>query len=239
MKTTRILEVSKLNVSYGQVSVLQDISISVSNGELVSIVGANGAGKSTLLHTISGLIHPRSGNVMFQNEDITLLAADKIVERGLLQVPESRHNFPYMTVRENLELGAYSSRARKRSEETLKDVFRLLPLLQPMQSRMAATLSGGEQQVLAIGRGLMAKPALLILDEPSLGLAPLMVRLVFDIAKKIHSEGVSVILVEQNVGTALSIADRGYVLENGKIVLEGTGAELLANQKLKKAYLGI
>jgi len=222
-----LLEVSGIDVAYGDVRVLHGMSVAVQEGEIVALLGANAAGKTTTINTISGLMRPTVGTITFRGERIDHLPPDKIVARGLVQVPEGRRLFPYMTVLENLELGAYSHEARQRRGKTLETVFGLLPLLQD------------RQQMLAIGRGLMAMPRLLMLDEPSVGLAPLMVKQILETVKDVNAHGTTVLLVEQNVQHSLRLAHRGYVLENGKIVLEGKGADLLANPHLKKAYLGM
>ena len=234
-----MLEVSGIDVAYGDVRVLHGMSVAVQEGEIVALLGANAAGKTTTINTISGLMRPTRGTVTFRGERIDHLPPDKIVARGLVQVPEGRRLFPYMTVLENLELGAYSRDARQQRGKTLEMVFGLLPLLRDRQIQLAGSLSGGEQQMLAIGRGLMAMPRLLMLDEPSVGLAPLMVKQILETVKDVNAHGTTVLLVEQNVQHSLRLAHRGYVLENGKIVLEGKGADLLANPHLKKAYLGM
>ena len=234
-----MLEVSGIDVAYGDVRVLHGMSVAVQEGEIVALLGANAAGKTTTINTISGLMRPTVGTISFRGERIDHLPPNKIVARGLVQVPEGRRLFPYMTVLENLELGAYSHEARQRRGKTLETVFGLLPLLQDRQIQLAGSLSGGEQQMLAIGRGLMAMPRLLMLDEPSVGLAPLMVKQILETVKDVNAHGTTVLLVEQNVQHSLRLAHRGYVLENGKIVLEGKGVDLLANPHLKKAYLGM
>lgn len=234
-----LLNVNKINGYYGDVQVLYDVSIKVEENEVVTIVGANGAGKSTLLKNISGLLHPTSGRIDFLNERINHLPAHKIVERGIVQIPEGRKLFPFLSVLENLEIGAYIPRAAKDLKQNLEMVFELFPILKEREKQLARTLSGGEQQMLAIARGLMAKPKLLMFDEPSLGLAPILVNDVFQTIKKVKEQGIPVLLVEQNVKHSLILSDRGYVLENGKIVLEGRKEELLNNPKVKKAYLGM
>jgi branched-chain amino acid transport system ATP-binding protein len=234
-----LLSLSNISVSYGDLTVLWDVSIKVDKGEIVALVGSNGAGKTTTLKTICGLILPNSGQIEFLGEKINGLPPFRIVEKGIAYVPEGRHVFPYMTVLENLEMGAYTRRAREKIKETLEWVHQLFPVLKERQSQLAGTLSGGEQQMLAIARGLMSRPQLLMLDEPSLGLAPMFVVKVFDMIKKINLEGVSVLLVEQNVRYALHNAHRGYVLETGKIVLTGEGKELLESEHVRKAYLGV
>lgn len=233
------LSVEKIEVRYGNALALSDVSLEVQPGEIVSIVGANGAGKSTTLHTISGLLKPRSGKVLFAGNRLNDLPAYSIVDLGLIQIPEGRQLFPYMTTRENLELGSYTPEARKRVNDSLRNVFALFPVLQERETQLAGTLSGGEQQMLAVGRGLMAIPKLLMLDEPSLGLAPLMVKTIFEAIEKINRTGTPILLVEQDVKRSLSLARRGYVMENGRITLQGKAQELLLNEHLKKAYLGI
>jgi branched-chain amino acid transport system ATP-binding protein len=239
VRDTPFLEVLDLEVSYGNIPILWNVSMEVNLGEIVCVIGSNGAGKTTLLNTISGVVPCKSGSVRFQGREITGFRAHKVVDAGIVQVPEGRHLFPYMTVLENLELGAYTHRARSKQKEILEEIFQLLPVLSLSRGRMAATLSGGEQQMLAIGRGLMAKPDILILDEPSFGLAPTMVETVFDFLKDLNTQGTTILLVEQNVSAALYISHRGYVLENGRIALQGTSRELADNEKVKKAYLGI
>ncbi len=234
-----MLSVKNIDVSYGDVQVLHGMSLAVEEGEIVALVGANAAGKTTTINSISGVVRPRRGAIEFRGARIDHLAPYEIVARGLVQVPEGRRLFPYMTVLENLELGAYTREARGRRAKTLEMVFGMLPILQERQGQLAGSLSGGEQQMLAIGRGLMALPGLLMLDEPSLGLAPLLVKQILETVKEANSRGTTVLLVEQNVQHSLRLAHRGYVLENGRIVLEGKGAELLANPHLKKAYLGM
>lgn len=234
-----MLKLDKVNVSYGDLPVLWNISLKVKKGEIVAVVGSNGAGKSTMLKTICGLIMPNKGDIEFLGERITRMSPFKRVEKGLAYVPEGRHVFPHMTVMENLEMGAYVPRARKRIKDTLEWVFQLFPILEERRNQLAGTLSGGEQQMLAIARGLMSRPSLLMLDEPSLGLAPMFVVKVFEMIRKINQEGVSILLVEQNVRYALNNAHRGYILENGRIVLEDEGRKLLENEQVRKSYLGI
>jgi len=234
-----LLEVNNINVSYGDIQVLWDVSFRVDEGELAVIVGSNGAGKTTTLKTTSGLMHPASGGIKFLGENIEQAAPHDIVNRGIAQIPEGRRLFPFMTVQENLDMGAYTSGARAKREQSLEWVYELFPVLEERKTQLAGTLSGGEQQMLAIGRGLMSAPKLLMLDEPSLGLAPMLVLDVFETVKRINSEGVTVILVEQNVHHALEIASRAYVLETGRITLEGAGKELLENDYVKEAYLGM
>jgi branched-chain amino acid transport system ATP-binding protein len=234
-----LLEVSGIDVAYGDVRVLHGMSLAVQEGEIVALVGANAAGKSTTINTISGMLRPIGGSIQFRGQRIDHLPPYEIVARGLVQVPEGRRLFPYMTVLENLELGAYSAEARRERTKSLETVFGLLPLLKDRQAQLAGSLSGGEQQMLAIGRGLMALPRLLMLDEPSVGLAPLMVKQILETVRDVNAHGTTVLLVEQNVQHSLRLAHRGYVLENGRIVLEGKGPDLLANPHLKKAYLGM
>ena len=231
-----MLTVKNLSVHYGVIEAVHDISFNVNQGEIVSLIGANGAGKTTILRTISGLIHPSKGTVLFEDHTISKRPPQKIVSQGISQVPEGRHVFPGMTVMENLEMGAY---LRKEDlKESFSQVFEKFPILKDRKNQDAATLSGGEQQMLAMGRALMSKPKLLLLDEPSMGLAPIFIREIFSIIEEIQKQGTTVLLIEQNAQMALSIADRGYVLETGKIVLEGTGKELLASEAVRKAYLG-
>jgi len=234
-----MLEVKRVAISYYDFHILWDVSLSVDEQQIVAMVGPNGAGKTTLMHTISGLIHPSSGSIEFLGKKIDKLSPPEILELGLIQVPEGRHIFPEMTVKENLELGAYARRARERSEETLKKVLDIFPILKERRRQVARTLSGGEQQMLAIARALMLRPIFLILDEPSLGLAPLMVLHLFEVVKMVNKEGVTVLLVEQNVRQALALAHKGYVLETGRIILEDEGRKLLENEQVKKAYLGM
>jgi branched-chain amino acid transport system ATP-binding protein len=234
-----MLEIKKLNVAYDKVQVLWDVSFNINEGEIVSLLGSNGAGKSTTVKTIQGLLKSRSGSIRFMDKDIEGLPAYKIVGAGVSLVPEGREIFPKMSVLENLILGAYVPRARDLREESLEWVFRLFPKLEERKKQLAGTMSGGEQQMLAIARALMSKPKLLMLDEPSLGLAPVLVLQVFDIIKKLNEEGVTILLVEQNVHHALELSDRGYVLEKGRIILEGKGSELLGHEYVKNAYLGI
>jgi len=234
-----LLKLDSVSTSYGDLQALYNICLEVKEREIVSIVGSNGAGKTTLLNTISGILPSSSGAIEFGGEKINNMSSHHIVEMGLIQVPEGRLLFPYMTVLENLRLGAHVRRARENEDVTLEKIFDLFPILKERKNQRAGTLSGGEQQMLAIARGMMARPKLLMLDEPSLGLAPKLVKQVFQVVEQINQEGVTVLLVEQNVFHSLSIADRGYVLENGRIVLKGTGEELLNNEHVRKAYLGI
>ena len=235
---TVLLEVRDLDFAYGDVQVLRGVSLSVNAGEIVTLVGSNGAGKSTTLRNISRLARPRSGSIVFDGHDLTRLSSHQVVELGLLHVPEGRRVFPEMTVLENLRMGSYTRTARGDRSKNLERGLTLFPRLRERIGQAAGTLSGGEQQMLAIARGLMAKPRLLLLDEPSLGLSPLLVRTIFDTIAQINAQGTSVLLVEQNVYQSLRIAARGYVLETGKIALSGTGANLLANDEVKAAFLG-
>ncbi|MHB1406065.1 MAG: ABC transporter ATP-binding protein [Desulfitobacteriaceae bacterium] len=234
-----MLTINDLYVGYGDTVVVQGVTLEVTEGELVSLVGANGVGKTTLLKTISGLVRAKSGEVLFMGDNITRLAPDEIVARGLIQVAEGRKLFPAMTVMENLELGAYTKDANKKKKQNFELVFEMLPDLKTKARNMAGTLSGGQQQMLAIGRGLMSAPKLLVLDEPSIGLSPLLTQTMFEIIRKIKEQGVTLLLVEQNVYHALGMADRGYVIEQGRIVLSGPAMELLHDEHLKKAYLGM
>jgi branched-chain amino acid transport system ATP-binding protein len=233
-----MLQVNKINVFYGEAQALWDISFTVNQGEIVTLVGSNGAGKSTTMKAISGLAPPANGEISLDGVRIERLPAYRIVEMGVAQIPEGRRLWPGMTVRENLELGAYTRAARAARQETTEWVFQLFPRLKERRGQLAGTLSGGEQQMAAIARGLLSKPKLLMLDEPSLGLAPLLVEEVFRVIQEINRQGVTILLVEQNVHHALAICNRGYVLETGRIVLAGRGAELLADEHVKTAYLG-
>lgn len=232
-----MLKVNDINVFYGSIHAIKGISFEVNEGEIVTLIGANGAGKSTTLNTVSGLLKSTSGDVEFLGKSLKGIAPHKIVELGLAQVPEGRRIFQNMTVQENLEMGAYT---RKPSEikDSIEDVFQRFPRLYERRKQIGGTLSGGEQQMLAMGRALMSKPKLLMLDEPSMGLAPILVEQIFDIVKELNDAGTTILLVEQNAQMALSIADRGYVLETGKIVLTASASDLLENDAVKKAYLG-
>ncbi len=234
-----MLKVQGLNVFYRDLMALRDISFEVENSQVVSVIGSNGAGKSTTLRTISGIQRTQKGSIEFDSKDITKAPTSKIVEMGISHVPEGRQLFPTMTVLENLELGAQFKEAKKRVPETMEEVFSFFPRLKERLKQDAGTLSGGEQQMLAIGRGLMSRPKLLMLDEPSLGLAPLLVSTIFDIIREINARGTSILLIEQNVYHALDISVTAYVLENGRIALSGAGRELLENPHIKKTYLGL
>ena len=233
-----MLEVKDLEVYYGAIHAVKGISLRVEDGQIVTLIGSNGAGKSTTLHTISGLIKPRSGNILFDGTDITGTPAHKIVASGLVQVPEGRHVFANMSVMENLDMGAYLRKDKDGIEKDKKKVFELFPRLFERKNQLSGTLSGGEQQMLALGRALMERPRVLLLDEPSMGLAPLLVKEIFSIIKTINEEGTTVLLVEQNANMALSIADYAYVLETGRITLSGPAADLSASEAVRKAYLG-
>jgi branched-chain amino acid transport system ATP-binding protein len=233
-----LLEVKDLNVYYGAIHALQGISFHVEEGEIVTLIGANGAGKSTTLKTISGLLHPRSGDVRLREQSLLSLAAQEIVRRGVIHVPEGRKIFAPLTVQENLEMGAFTRSDPAEIRQSMERVFRSFPRLKERLGQLGGTLSGGEQQMLAIGRGMMARPRLLLLDEPSMGLAPILVEEILSIVQEINSQGVSILLVEQNALMALSVAHRGYVLETGRIVLGGTGQALLHNPQVQSAYLG-
>lgn len=233
-----MLKVNDLHVSYGMIEAIQGINFEINDGEIVALIGANGAGKTTILHTISGLLKPKSGTIMLDDTDIVHVSADKIVRLGLAQVPERRRVFAEQTVEENLILGAFTRKDKNEIAQTIKKVYESFPRLKERSKQLAGTLSGGEQQMLAMGRALMAKPKIMLLDEPSMGLSPLLVKEIFNIIESINKQGTTVLLVEQNAKMALRIADRAYVLENGKIVLEGTGEELANSEQVKKAYLG-
>lgn len=233
-----MLKVENLSVHYGMIQAVRDVSFEVNEGEVVSLIGANGAGKTSILRTISGLVRPSAGEIEFLGQEIQKVPAQKIVAAGLSQVPEGRHVFPGLTVMENLEMGAFLKKDREENQANLKKVFSRFPRLEERKNQDAATLSGGEQQMLAMGRALMSTPKLLLLDEPSMGLAPIFIQEIFDIIQDIQKQGTTVLLIEQNANKALAIADRGYVLETGKVVLSGTGKELLASEEVRKAYLG-
>jgi branched-chain amino acid transport system ATP-binding protein len=232
------LEIDRVDVFISNLQIIRAVSLNAEQGEITSLMGANGAGKSTLLNTISGMLEVRSGEIRFQGR-VQKASPRQIVELGIIHVPEGRHLFPYMSVVENLEIGSYLPKAKEVRPDSMEMVFRLFPALEERRDQQAKSLSGGEQQMLAIGRGLMAKPKLLMLDEPSLGLAPLMVRVIFATFKKINEEGTTLLLVEQNVRKSLEVCQRGYVLESGRIVLEGEPKALAENPHVKRAYLGI
>ncbi|WP_164684261.1 ABC transporter ATP-binding protein [Streptococcus hyointestinalis] len=233
-----MLTVDNLSIHYGVIQAVKNVSFEVNEGEVVTLIGANGAGKTSILRTISGLVRPSEGSISFLEESIEKAPARKIVANGLSQVPEGRHVFSGLTVMENLEMGAFLHNDREQNQKNLKIIFERFPRLEERKNQDAATLSGGEQQMLAMGRALMSRPKLLLLDEPSMGLAPIFIQEIFDIIQDIQKQGTTVLLVEQNANKALAIADRGYVLETGKIVLSGTGQELLASDEVRKAYLG-
>ena len=233
-----MLEVKDLKVSYGSILALKGISFEVKKGEIISLIGANGAGKTTTLHSISNLIKKQSGTVTFKGEDITNLAADKIVKAGLIHVPEGRRVFSNLTVRENLEMGAFLRKDKAGIKADLEHVYELFPRLKDRVKQFAGTLSGGEQQMLAMGRGLMSKPELLLLDEPSMGLAPILVDEIFDIIQKINADGTTILLVEQNAFKAMSIANRVYILETGEVASSGNAEDMIHDESVKKAYLG-
>ncbi len=232
-----MLKVSDLNVYYGAIHAVKGVSFEVLPGEIVTLIGANGAGKTTILNTVAGLLHPASGTVEFEDKSLVNVSAHRIVNQGLALVPEGRRVFLQMTVEENLEMGAYT-RPKEEAGYSLEKVFYQFPRLKERRSQVAGTLSGGEQQMLAMGRALMSSPRLMMLDEPSMGLAPILVDQIFDLIKNLHLGGTTILLVEQNAQMALSVADRGYVLETGRLVSTGTGAELLEDESVKKAYLG-
>ena len=234
-----MLTIDNLNVSYGQLHVLQDVCLEIKEDEIVSLIGANAAGKSTFLNSISQIISIQSGTIQFNDRPIHELRSDEIIELGIIQVPEGRRIFPFMTVQDNLDMGSFNYRARDKYKSSLAKVYDLFPRLAERRKQLAGSMSGGEQQMLAVGRGLMAVPRILMLDEPSLGLAPLVVQSIFDVLEQVNRDGMTILMVEQNVKKSLGLADRGYVLENGRIVMEGAGSELLQNAHLKKAYLGI
>lgn len=233
-----MLEVNNLHVYYGSIHALKGITFHVDEGEIVALIGANGAGKSTTLSTISGLLQPRDGSVKFRGEDITLTPAEQTVQKGVVQVPEGRKIFATLTVMENLEMGAYTQRDKNKFKRDLDYVFELFPRLKERQRQLGGTFSGGEQQMLAMARALMSHPTMLLLDEPSMGLSPILVEQIFDIIQSINKQGTSILLVEQNAQMALSIADRAYVLETGEINLEGSAEEVLNNPSVIEAYLG-
>ena len=233
-----MLEVKNLSVHYGMIQAVRNVDFTVNEGEIVSLIGANGAGKSTILKTLSGLIHPSEGEIVYLGENIASTSAKKIVEKGLVQVSEGRHVFPGLTVKENLELGAFLRKDKEEIQKDMEAVFERFPILKERKDQDAQTLSGGEQQMLAMGRALMSRPKLLLLDEPSMGLAPIFIREIFKIIQEIQKTGTTVLLIEQNAKMALSISNRAYVLETGSVVLSGTGQELLESDEIQKAYLG-
>lgn len=233
-----LLEVENLHVSYGAIRALQGISFSIEQGEIVTLIGANGAGKSTSLRTISGLLRPVEGDIRYDGKSITQVPAEKIVNLGICQVPEGRRIFSRLSVLENLEMGFFTRKDKREMQESMERVFTSFPRLKERLHQPGGTLSGGEQQMLAMGRGLMAQPKLLLLDEPSMGLAPILVEEIFEIIQRVNQQGTSILLVEQNAAMALSVANRGYVLETGRIVLEGSAQDLLENPQVRKAYLG-
>ncbi|MDE6260933.1 MAG: ABC transporter ATP-binding protein [Oscillospiraceae bacterium] len=232
-----MLKVNDINVYYGAIHAIKGVSFEVNDGEIVTLIGANGAGKSTILNTVCGLLHTRTGSIEFLDKNLASVPAHKVVKLGMAHVPEGRRIFQQMTVEENLEMGAYTQ-SRASVDPNLERVYEQFPRLKERRKQVAGTLSGGEQQMLAMGRGLMSNPKLLMLDEPSMGLAPILVEQIFDIIRQLHKAGTTILLVEQNARMALSVADRGYVLETGKIVATGTGDELLHDEAVKKAYLG-
>jgi branched-chain amino acid transport system ATP-binding protein len=239
LERQRVLEIKNIDVFYGDVQVIWDVAFEVKKGEIVALIGANGAGKSTTLKTISGIVRPRKGEVIFDGAPIHKIEPYKLIEKGLALCPEARRLFVEMTVEENLDMGSLKGEAKKQRQKTKEMVFELFPRLGERRRQLAGTLSGGEQQMVAIGRGLMSLPKLLMFDEPSLGLAPILVREVFNVIKRIREAGTTVLIVEQNTKQTLSIADRAYVLETGKITLQGTGQALLKDEHVKKAYLGV
>jgi branched-chain amino acid transport system ATP-binding protein len=234
-----LLEVQNVSAAYGMVQILRDVSFKINEKEILSIIGPNGSGKTTLVKTIMGLMHPKTGTIKFKGENIEKLSTFEIVRKGLTMIPEGREIFPAMTIEENLMLGAYTVEGKEKIKDAKEKVYQIFPVLKKKQKALAKTLSGGEQQMLVICRSLMCNPKLLILDEPSLGLAPIMVEKVLDTVRTINEEGVTVLLVEQNIHDSLSVADRGYVLEEGNIILEGNSRELLSNSHIKEVYLGL
>jgi branched-chain amino acid transport system ATP-binding protein len=234
-----MLEISHIDTFYGRIQSLWDVSMKINDSEIVALIGANGSGKSTLLNVVSGIIHPASGTMTFQGKRIDCLAPHQIVEMGICQIPEGGRPLLEMSVRENLEMGAYSHRTWKQKEETLKEVFQLFPRLKEREKQLARTLSGGEKQMLAMGRGLMSRPKLCMFDEPSYGLAPIIVLEVFQIIKTLRERGITILVIEQNVKRTLEIADRAYVLENGHIAMEGPAKQLIQSEHVKQAYLGM
>ena len=233
-----MLEVKDLQVYYGMIQAIKGISFEVNQGEVIALIGANGAGKTTILHTVTGLITPKTGSIMFEGKDITKVPAHKIVSMGMAHVPEGRRVFAQLSVYDNLKMGAYTRKDKTEIEESLENVYKRFPRLEERKNQMAGTLSGGEQQMLAMGRALMSKPKIILMDEPSMGLSPIFVNEIFDIIQEVSAGGTTVLLVEQNAKKALSIADRAYVLETGKISLEGDAKVLMNDDSIKKAYLG-
>lgn len=233
-----MLEIKDIKVYYGMIQAIKGISFEVNEGEVIALIGANGAGKTTILHTITGLLSPKSGSVFFEGKDITKVPAHKIVSLGMAHVPEGRRVFAELTVYENLKMGAYTRKDKDEIEQTLQMVYKRFPRLQERKNQLAGTLSGGEQQMLAMGRALMSHPKIIVMDEPSMGLSPILVNQIFDIIEEVSKSGTTVLLVEQNAKKALAIADRAYVLETGKIVLEGDAKKLMNDDSIKKAYLG-
>ena len=234
-----LLEIENIDVYYGDVQVIFGLFLKVENGSVVSIIGSNGAGKSTTLKTISGLLVPKKGEITFNGDVVSTLKSNEVVEKGVIHIPEGRRLFPLMTIMENLQVGAFPKRAQGKEDENLRLVFALFPLLSERSNQLASTLSGGEQQMLAIGRALMSNPLLLMLDEPSLGLAPILIKVIFETVMEINKRGTTILLVEQDVQHSLSISGYAYVLENGRLAMEGKGGELLDDKHVKKAYLGI
>ncbi|MDD6362693.1 MAG: ABC transporter ATP-binding protein [Lachnospiraceae bacterium] len=233
-----LLEVKNLNVYYGVIHALKDVSFHVNKGEVVALIGANGAGKTTTLHTLSGLLRPQSGSILYQDKEIARMPGHKIVSMGMAQVPEGRRVFADLTVEQNLRLGAFTRKDKNEIEETLSMVYERFPRLKERQKQVSGTLSGGEQQMLAMGRALMSHPDIILMDEPSMGLSPIMVGEIFNIIEKVHADGTTVLLVEQNAKKALKVADRAYVLETGRITMEGKASDLLHDEAIQKAYLG-
>ena len=233
-----MLEVKDLQVSYGMIQAIKGISFEVNQGEVIALIGANGAGKTTILHTVTGLIAPKKGSILFEGQDITKIPAHKIVSMGMAHVPEGRRVFAQLSVYDNLKMGAYTRKDKTEIEESLEMVYKRFPRLEERRNQMAGTLSGGEQQMLAMGRALMSKPKIILMDEPSMGLSPIFVNEIFDIIQEVSASGTTVLLVEQNAKKALSIADRAYVLETGNIALEGDAKVLMNDDSIKKAYLG-
>ncbi len=234
-----MLELKNVNISYGAIHAVHDVSLCVNDGEIVSLIGANGAGKTTILHTITGLKKAVSGSIMYDGTDLLKTEASKIINLGIAHVPEGRHIFPDMTVTENLEMGAYIRNDKSEIQTSMKEIFERFPRLKERRKQIAGTLSGGEQQMLAVGRALMSHPKILLMDEPSMGLSPLLVKEIFGIIKEVHKQGITVLLVEQNAKMALTVANRAYVLETGRISMDGDANELLNDEKVKKAYLGL